>query len=415
MRLRKLMTVILASSCACLGQQAEKAALRQQAFALLTQARAAVAKLPAGGRKGILDSISITLFQAGDQAGAAAVLKEALAVDREDVQKLRDRPQRPSAVGTGFAFSGAGNSVMYEARTAEIHAVAGDQFGARAWLQEAVQNMVAVSDERERSTAVRAIAKAQIAVGDFEAARQMLATTPAQHSVNVDGLAEIAEARARGGDVAGAKSMTQGQNEVATATILEKVAEEQAASKDFGSALETASSISVTPAAIMHRVQALLAIALEQHKQGDEKAASATFALAIKVAEKQPSVNQLIAVGEARAGRFPEALQLASSIPDSSYGVKPMLYMEIAVMAGNAKHPEIVMQALALARAAIDANDAIENSAESRAHEIQPGDEPANRKQGLLQTLAVAQAQAGDIEGALRTAREINDRFRSGA
>ena len=78
---------------------------------------------------------------------------------------------------------------------------------------------MAVTDERERTTAVRAIAKAQIAVGDFDAARQILATIPPQHSINVDGRADIAEARVRGGDVAGAKSMTQGQGEGATATI----------------------------------------------------------------------------------------------------------------------------------------------------------------------------------------------------
>lgn len=403
----KSLGVVFVLSGTVLAQQPDRAAVRQQAMALLTQAREVINTLPPGiARRGVLDGISVTLFQIGDESGSAAALNEAISVEKQYLAAARNAPQRPSPSG-GYVQSGTSQSVRNAVRAAGFHAVAGDRTGARAWINVALENAPLVTAERERVPVMNEVAKAQIAIGDLDAAQQTVQTIGGKNSLPTDRLADIAAAKAHAGNIAAAKLMTTGQDETATAAILEKVAEEQAVAKDFASALETASSIgSKSTDTTTKKVEALLAIAEAQSKSGDEAGASASYARAVRVAANRQFFDRLVALSEARTGRFEEALRLTGT----SSGTSAMDCMELAVLAGNAKRPDIARQLLSRARAAIEAD--LAKDSESVGTTDAAG-HPVDRKQDNLQILAIAQAQAGDIAGGLQTARALDETHRS--
>ena len=156
--------------------------------------------------------------------------------------------------------------------------------------------------------ALEAIAKAQAATGNFEAARRTAERIDwGLHQVDV--LSAIAKAQAKGGDREGAKSTLATARRTAESILdvrdrvsaLRAIAKAQAKGGNIKAAWATTEDIDTT----WVRVSALSAIAEAQAKGGDIAAAKHTFAIAQRTTESIPEadnrVRALRAIAEAQA------------------------------------------------------------------------------------------------------------------
>jgi tetratricopeptide (TPR) repeat protein len=265
------------------------------------------------------------------------------------------------------------------ANIAVMHAKAGDQSGAKRILQEALRGASTLKFDRDEANLL--IALAQTEIGDITGALQTVAAIQeAQYSVAPPplkeiGLESIAAALAKAGNISGA--VQTANNMKATSRrpqILEAVAIKLAQEGVISRALEISASL---PSGFS-KADSLSAIAAAQAKAGDKAAAEATFREALQIA-KQPSAKfsslGRVAIAQAEAAMISNAIELASSLPDSSW--KPEVFRNIA--ASQAKTGDL--------------SGALETVARL-------GDWEKTRG---LSGIALAQARAGDYDGAMRT------------
>lgn len=406
--MRYLWVIAIVSSFALIltAQQPNTDAIHNQGVLLLKQARTiANSAQPPRLRASLLDDIAALLLQAKEPSAAAAVRDEALASFRAGLDSDRELAQHDETPNS-FAFSGLGNAASTAARHAEIHAGLNDLAGARAWIDAALAVAPLITDERERTPILYQIANIQVSIGDGAAAQQTISGIPRENSGYLNPLEDLAEQKARAGNVEAARALAAGMDGYPASSILAHAAIGQAESGDFAGALAAAESI---PNGIA-KVEALAKIAVQQVRSGDRRGAGATFAHALST---QPGGAALhtVALAQADAGMFESAMALVAAIPKQSYGVQGHDFMQIGVLAAAAKRDDLGREAFAKAYVAF-MNEPPPDQERFQVADRPNGTRSTDHKQLSLQSLARAEAESGDFEDASNIAKTLEDRYR---
>jgi tetratricopeptide (TPR) repeat protein len=409
----RMVSFILLASITTVSQQiiSSKAAAvtRQEAIQFLTQAHALAASFPRPGeRVSVMDDISIVLFQAGEARDSAAVVKEAIAAMHVVADQIGTTP--PRQMGHTTIGSGEIQLAGRATRSAAAHSAAGDREGARAWLEFARQRAPNNSVETERVFSLGQIAKVQIEIGDLDGAAQAVRLIGGTSSIPIDRWSDLAAARVRGGDLNAAKEIASSQEGIAKSIVLRSISEALAETGDFPAATATADSI----ANLGFRIEALTHLAETQRRTGNEPAAKASFARAMKIAEQLPGGSHGIALAQARTDHFAEAIGILSSLPGGQHSVKPRAFVDVGVLAAKAKHPVVAAECFARALAAVEEAAKAPPDTRSRFEPASPG-ESEDWRWDYIQVIAVAQAESNNIAAGLKTANLLPEMWREGA
>ena len=402
---------------------------------------------PAGGPTGPV----------GLSEAAAATLAQAL----QAAGRIEDANHRASAftrIGGAFAEAGETRRAMQSlelamtatagidgeldraSRLADIavaHAEAGDGEGAEAAIEEAMA-VAAQAEGWHRDWGFRRIARAQARTGDLRGA---LATASRieDEGDQAEGLAAIAQARAKDGDAEGA-AQSIGQALAVAARVHDtrersgaflSIARAQAKIGDYPGALATAERIDYE----LHFPWALEDIAAAQAHSGDTEGATRSIQRALEATARiddaywRSSTFADIAAVQVKAGGNREALATAARIETVHFRVAAFAAIAAAqAEVGDAEGAaQSIEKALALA-AGMDNDEgrdgALDNVADAQAQWGDFGAALATAKRienermraERLAGIAGAQAEAGDFQGALATVQQITDvRYRAQA
>lgn len=234
------------------------------------------------------------------------------------------------------------------ALAATAQAEKGYRADGRKTLGEALQVAAQLSQDWERSEALQAIAAAQAAAGEVQAALQTAAAI---------------------------------RDPVRKEDALRGIAMTQARLKDIPGALRTADSIQDA----RRKVSALNDIGTVQARRGDIQASLQTAAT-IPKDHSRGTILREIAAAQARAGEVKRALETASEIREDF--VKAEALREIAAIQVTAGDIQGAFRTVAMIQSVAN----IGKTGTARA----------------LREMAAAQAQKGDVAGALRTAASIS-------
>jgi tetratricopeptide (TPR) repeat protein len=292
---------------------------------------------------------------------------------------LRIRTILEQSRRTAAAISDSTRKTYILANIAVMQARAGDQPGARVILQEALRGASALKFNRDDASLL--IALAQVETGDITGAFQTVATiqegaySVAPPPLKEIGLESIAAELAKAGDISRAiRTANSIKAPSRRPQILEAVAIRLARDGAISRALEITASLPSD----FSKADSLSAIAAAQAKSGDKAAAEVTFREALKIA-KQPGAKfsslGRIAIAQAEAEMISNAIELASSLPNSSW------------------KPEVIRTIAASQAMTGDVSGALETVARIGDWETARG----------TSNIALAQARAGDYDGAMRT------------
>ncbi len=262
---------------------------------------------------------------------------------------------------------------------AEAQAKAGNKQGAETTFTAALEAALGIEDARDRASALGTIAEAQAAIGDIAAALKT-ARGIEEAGDRASTLRAVAAAQVAMGDIAAALEKARGiESARSRASALSAIAAAQAAMGDIAAALKTARGIGEAG----DRASALRAIAAVQAAMGDKREARATLANALETARgiEKAEVRALalsaIAAAQAAMGDIAAALETARGIEGAWDRASALLASVLETARGI-------------------------GSAWFRAE--------------ALQSIAKAQAKAGDFVGAMKTAMEIAElRYRTKA
>ena len=334
---------------------------------ILQQTRATASAIPdASAKSSAFDAIVQVQARAGDIGGAMETLKT---VD-----------------GTWSRYSAA----VALANMAENQTKEGDRAAAAETFRLARLAATSIQDEKDLSKALSAIAQAQARAGDIKGALQTVASLPSENSRAV-ALITIAEAQAKGGDRAGAAETFRLALQAA-ATIQDapnkfyafgEIAQAQAKSGDRAGAAETFRLALQAATTIQDEVTKsgiLYSIAVAQARAGDGKGALQT-AGTIPNKGLQALALPIIPQSQAQAGDMKGALETLAAMPTE---YKPGILLGIAY--AQAKAGDV--------QGALQTADAIQSG---------------RSKSEARGVIAQMQATAGDVHGALRTAAAIED------
>ena len=351
-----------------------------------------------------LSDIAETQAKAGDTDGA---LQTARLID--------DAPDRARAL-SGIA---------------ETQAKAGD-------ADEALQTARLIDDALDRARALSGIAETQAKAGDADGALQTARLIEWAY-YRAEALSEISKVQAKAGDGASAEttlalaiqSAGQVRAEGNRGTSLSNIADAQARAGNIDGALQTAKQIDNATL----RAEALTRIAATQAEIGNNVAATTTLALAMRAATQigdgktdaqgfyrilRAGIFVNIAATQAQAGDTDAALQTAKLIEWAYY--RAFALSKIADALTKAENTDGALQtakliddadlrARALSRiAATQAETG--NGAAARttlALAIRTATQISDRRGAALCDIAATQAQTGDTDGALQTAKQIDD------
>ena len=216
-----------------------------------------------------------------------------------------------------------------------------------------------------RAAGFREIGKAQAEAGDLSAAKQSFA-------------AAIKAASSIGGTLRSVR-----------AEILHGIATAQARAGDIAGGLQTANGIHN----VFTRAGALRLIAGVQVEAGDLQAARQTFASAVDAAGSHAHTLSGIATAQANAGDLAGGLRTARDIHDFKKRVSALY----DIAEGQAEAGD-----LRAARRIADAATALQ-----KAHDVKFG--VSLSRDSYFEAMATIQAKAGDMAGALSTARNLSD------
>jgi len=366
--------------------------------------------------------IGAAQIEAGDQAGAAEMLRLALG----------------SAASISDPIAKTKTSAWIEFLRMRERLLAGDLPGAEAIA-------IAIPDDtNRRHQALVEIARAQaktgdlsgasrtisllppdrqvferLLAGDLRGAQDIAATIPDDTSGKDFAVTEIARAQAKAGDVPGAlrsiASLPQGKPAARNVWIerdegLKRIATAQAESGDVPDALELAESIQ----SAFWKDMAVMGIAEVQANAGDTQGALQTLARMKSGFFKASALRENVS-SRAKAEDLPRALEVASSIEPPALALRPLVEIAEAQAkfgdcAGAARTVSRVLEAWAVPQEGSAENPSPLNSVVLIQTEI--GDVPgalhiagglpnATLRAGALEKIAKIQAQAGDPTGAL--------------
>ena len=367
------------------------------------------------------------------------------------IQDADDRTRAFTGIGVAFAEAGETRRAMQSlelamtatagidggldraSRLADIavaHAEAGDGEGAEAAFEEAMA-VAAQAEGWHRDWGFRRIARAQARTGDLRGA---LATASRieDEGDQAEGLAAIAQARAKDGDAEGA-AQSIGQALAVAARVHDtrersaaflSIARAQAKIGDYPGALATAARIDYE----LHFPWALEDIAAAQAHSGDTEGAARSIQQALEATARiddaywRSSTYADIAAVQVKAGGNREALATAARIETVHFRVAAFAAIAAAqAEVGDAEGAaQSIEKALALA-AGMDNDEgrdgALDNVADAQAQWGDFGAALATAKRienermraERLAGIAGAQAEAGDFQGALATVQRITD------
>ena len=427
----------LLSEALASARSIENADRRAQALCAIAEAQAA-----AGTARGVANTITEALASARSiedaniRTWALCTIAEAQAAVgdiegvRASARSIEDGDWRAQALCTiakAQAAAGDTDGALTSARSIEdavylraqaLIAIAGAQ--AAAGDIEGALATIGIEDGGWHAQALCAIAGAQATAGDIEGALASARSIEDAVYVRAQALCAIAGAQATAGDIEGALASARSIEDAVyvRAQALIAIAGAQAAAGDIEGALASARSIEDADRC----AQALIAIAGAQAAAGDIEGALAS---ARSIEDLEPtdlerhyqSANEIedaraawrdealcaIAEAQAAAGDIEGALASARSIEESVYVRAQAL---IAIAGAQAAAGDIE-GALASARSIEDLEPTELERHYQSAHEIK--DALATQRAEALRTIAEAQAAAGDIEGALASARSIEE------
>lgn len=412
--------------------------------------------------------ISLAQAKAGKRAAAEMTSREAFLIaagiyneidkDKafESIAELQAKAgEVKRAVETASAIKNDYRKVRALLGIAKAQAKAGDQQGAQTTFGKAIET---ASSLKNKHFALAGIAEARAEARDVQGALNTSVLLPS-NSMKAEVLAVIAEAQVKAGDLKGARETIRTSAQLAGSSrksaIFTSIAEAQAKTGDMAGALESAIAtsgllIKVETADIQvaiqivstirdsfQRAEALRAIALVQAKTGDRAGAKLTFEKAVESAVAMSDDDPIklltlkeIAEIQEKAGEPADAketvrhlFQIAIAIKDQ--GLRVWWIEEFAV--SQAKEGD-VKGALKVAKtywddfekladgrikgrgqtpleriavALVEAGDLVS------ARQIASGVKNDIEKFQIITGIAAAQAKAGDFEGSLKTATEI--------
>ena len=289
-------------------------------------------------------------------------------------------------------------------KIAHLQAKIGDGAAAKTTFAFAKRTAKQISDASSlishRNYSLSDIAETQAKAGDTDGALQT-AKLIDDASDRARALSRIAETQAKAGDPDGALQTARLINDVfGRARALSRIAETQAKAGDADGALQTAKLIEWA----YYRADTLSEISKVQAKAGDGAAAKTTLALAIQSAgqvraegNRGTSLSN-IADAQAKAGNVDGALQTAKQIDNVT--LRAGALTRIAATQAEIGNMVAATTTLALAmRVATQIGDV-----ETDAQGLYRG---AIYRDGTFVHIAATQAQAGDADGALQTAKLI--------
>ena len=293
-----------------------------------------------------------------------------------------------------------------------LNNIAREQVKAR--YQQAAKQTVAMSlaaaqaieDPRDRAAGLGGVASAQAEAGDMQAARQTVAASlEIAHSLDdapnkrASALATIASAQAKAGDIAGAFKTVGGIDEALwRALALSWISDAQSKAGDNIAAIETARSIADS----FQRAETLRKIAVAQAKAGRfvraRRTASEIGNLCISTGTRSE-----IAIAQAEAGYKYAAKET----------LDPAYLIAISLSAFNINKCPGTLRDMGAAKAALGDTRGAETMFAAALRVAQSIDDVSMRAWELSRT-ASAQAKAGDIKSAFKTARGIDGAINSG-
>jgi tetratricopeptide (TPR) repeat protein len=308
---------------------------------------------------------------------------------------------------------------------AVIQAKAGDQAGARRTLQQALQTASAIKFGKDNANALIAVAQAEI--GDVREALKIAGTIEEnQYSPKAIILEAVAVAQAKRGDILGAVKTADIIKDISRRNfILVAIAVRLAEGGDTTRALQIAAAIQGD----FGKSHVLSVIAVAQAKAGDRTATEATFQQALQAANaiqnpySKPDAVGHIAIALAQAGEVPKALELASTLPknDSRYvdvlgsiavaqikaGDVTGAFKIVAMLSGGAsqQHDKAIRDVAVAQADAGDIPGAFKTADMIRVY--------TDEKTRALSGIALAQAKAGDYAGAITSFQTAKDSTRA--
>lgn len=390
---------------------------------ILQQALRAATGLQGASAATALTKIAEAQGESGDRAGAAQTLEWALAAARAtETSCLKEKALGPiaalqarageveQALQTAEEIRTPSTRADAQAEIASVQAQAGDVTGA-------LQTGAVITDNRSRVRALAAVALAQAQAGNLPAAQATFdralenAAGIKHYFAKPRAIEEIARAQAQAGDIDGAFH-TAGTLEsgFSRASALEEIGLVQIEKRDIAGALQTAAAVAEADSIYDIKVRFLGAIAAAQAEMGDQTAAAATLQRASRVVadldrpadsdspEGEPDVlsdkaydkaQALKELGEAQA-RLGDRVAARTTLREA-FLLAPSIFWVDSECLERFLFP--------LARAQAEAGDiqgALETVAELRGEEV-------SREVFALTAIAEAQAQAGDRSAALAT------------
>ena len=229
----------------------------------------------------------------------------------------------------------------------------------------ALQEANSIDERLSRAGMFREIGKAQAEAGDLSAAKQSFAAATK------------------------AASSVAGTHPALAAATLSNIAAAQVEAGDIAGGLQIAYGFHK----VLPRVEALRRIAIVQAKARDEETAKRTFAAAVDAAGSHSQTLIEIALEQAEAGDIAGGIRTVREIQDVEERARALFIItRVQARAGD----------LQAARRTADSALALEE-----AHDIEP--DAVLFRDVYLNDLATIQAKAGDIAGALSTARDRSD------
>lgn len=247
--------------------------------------------------------------------------------------------------------------------------------GIQRILQQALIEAAEIEDLTSRNRILSNIAEDQAWSGDIAGAQQTIAKLPEGNGKD-DALLRLASAQVKAGDIKESlHTVGTVSNEKRRLIVIRKIVVAQAKAGDVRGALRTVAPL-INDRQLGDGV--LSEIAIAQALGGDLKGALET-ASTIRHAASMAEVVGAVAVSQARTGDFNAALKTAGSIPRDDER-----FFALGEIAGLLAKSGDTRRALDIANSYSD---------KTRAQ--------------ILYGIALVQAKAGDINGALRTSRAI--------
>ena len=346
------------------------------------------------------------------------------------------------AYGIDSAHSRA--SALTDIAVAQVEAAHGQ--AAKRTFAAALKTAQGVKDPMFRQFALKNIAREQVEARYQQAAKQTVAMSLAAAQAIEDprdraaGLGDVASVQAEAGDMKAARRTVAASLEIAhnlddtpnkRASALATIASAQAKAGDIAGAFKTVGGIDEA----LWRALALSWISDAQSKAGDNIAAIET-ARSIADSFQRAETLRKIAVAQAKAGRFVRARRTASEIGNLcistgtrseiaiaqakagyKYAAKetldPAYLIAISLSAFNINKCPGTLRDMGAAKAALGDTQGAETMFAAALRVAQSIDDVSMRAWELSRT-ASAQAKAGDIKSAFKTARGIDDAINSG-